>query len=265
MEAVAMRQHKERKLRSWGMRSRIVRPGYFTNENLAALEPHARLLYEGLWLLADNNCRLEDKPERIKATLFPYEPQIDIHNLLSLLEAEPECFIVRYAVEDRKIIWIPKMAEHQPIHWQELSFDLPSPDCPGEPSESGSLEAGDIPCSDIVVAWNEICGGAYGQIRMPLGDARIKNLQARWQENPDLDFWRDVFTRLSVAKHCLGENEKGWMADFDWLIKNNDGYKKLLEGKYDKEWKRKGSVTDINAARGIVTDPSQLKGGFQEI
>ena len=33
----------------------------------------ARLLFVGLWTIADRNGRLEDRPKRIRAELFPYD------------------------------------------------------------------------------------------------------------------------------------------------------------------------------------------------
>jgi len=33
----------------------------------------ARLLYPGLWMLADREGRLEDRPLRIKAEILPYD------------------------------------------------------------------------------------------------------------------------------------------------------------------------------------------------
>ena len=54
-------------------RARLLKPGFFRNEMLAEL-PHAtRLLFAGLWLISDREGRLEDRPKRIGADIFPYE------------------------------------------------------------------------------------------------------------------------------------------------------------------------------------------------
>ena len=52
-----------------------------------------RLLFIGLWTQADREGRLEDRPKRIKAELFPYD-NIDIDKGLNELQAKG--FIVRY-------------------------------------------------------------------------------------------------------------------------------------------------------------------------
>ena len=68
------------------MRARNIKPGFFENEELADLPPLTRLLYIGLWLLADREGRLENRPRRIKAQIFPYERRPDIPAMLTVLE-----------------------------------------------------------------------------------------------------------------------------------------------------------------------------------
>lgn len=47
--------------------ARNIKPGFFTNDVLAACDQLARLLFAGLWTVADRAGRLEDRPKRIKA------------------------------------------------------------------------------------------------------------------------------------------------------------------------------------------------------
>src|SRR5262245_4448792 len=54
-------------------RARLLKPGFFTNEDLVELPPAARLLFAGLWTLADREGRLEDRPKRIKLAVLPYD------------------------------------------------------------------------------------------------------------------------------------------------------------------------------------------------
>ena len=58
-------------------RIRYLKPCFFKDEDIASLPHQTRLLYQGLWVLADKEGRLEDRPKRIKAEIFPYE-EIDI-------------------------------------------------------------------------------------------------------------------------------------------------------------------------------------------
>jgi hypothetical protein len=99
-------------------RARNIKPAFYKNEHLAGKSPHARLLYIGLWCLADCKGRLEDRPMRIKAELFPYEA-VDIEALLAELSFGPERFIVRYEIAGNHYIEIPSFSKHQNPHKNE--------------------------------------------------------------------------------------------------------------------------------------------------
>ena len=106
------------------MRVRLLHPGFFTNEHLAALPYEARLLYAGLWGLADRDGRLEDRPPRIKIQLFPFDA-LDVNRLLAqLVDAG---FIRRYEVDGWRCIVIPSFARHQKPHLREQASKLPAP------------------------------------------------------------------------------------------------------------------------------------------
>jgi Fe2+ or Zn2+ uptake regulation protein len=61
------------------------------------------------------------------------------------------------------------------------------------------------------------------------------------KENPDLNFWKDLMRRLSESSFCIGINDRGWIANFDWFLRP-DTYLKILEGKYDD---RKKKITKV--------------------
>jgi hypothetical protein len=61
-------------------------PNFWLDEELAALPPLGRLLYAGLWGLCDDNyATFPDRPEWIKAQIFPYE-KVDVAEMLNKLE-----------------------------------------------------------------------------------------------------------------------------------------------------------------------------------
>lgn len=106
------------------MRTRDLRPGFFENEDLAALDPWVRLLFQGLWLLAERSGVLEDRPKRIAAKLFPYETYDVDFGLSQLAKAG---FIQRYAVESKNYIIVIKFSENQRFHPKESNGSLPLP------------------------------------------------------------------------------------------------------------------------------------------
>jgi len=106
------------------MRARNLKPGFFKNEDLAEIDPLGRLLFQGLWCMADREGRLEDRPKRIKAEILPYD-SIDIEDLLSTLTSKN--FIIRYDVGGGRFIQVINFAKHQDPHYKESPSEIPPP------------------------------------------------------------------------------------------------------------------------------------------
>jgi len=107
------------------MRSRNIKPGFFKNDRLAELEPLARILFAGLWCMADRAGRLEYRPKKIKVELLPYD-NCDIEILVKgLAKAE---FVTIYKVEENSYIEINNFLKHQTPHIKEPGSIIPAPD-----------------------------------------------------------------------------------------------------------------------------------------
>ena len=107
------------------MRARNIKPGLYANELLAECSLAARLLFPGLWMMADREGRLEDRPKKIKAGVFPYD-NFDTKPLLD--ELEYKGFIVRYEVQGGKYIEIINFLKHQKPHHNEKESEIPPRD-----------------------------------------------------------------------------------------------------------------------------------------
>lgn len=105
-------------------RARNIKPGLFKNEVLGVADALYTLLFEGLWLLADREGRLEDRPLRIKAEVFPYREGLDVSEMLNWLQANG--FIRRYRVGGAALIQIDAFTKHQNPHKNEPESELPS-------------------------------------------------------------------------------------------------------------------------------------------
>lgn len=104
------------------MRSRNIKASFFTNEHLAVCSWQARLLFIGLWCVADREGRFEDRPLRIKGQVFPFD-DIDVAPLLD--ELAEHRFIVRYEADGYKCFCIPNFLKHQSPHRNEADSVLP--------------------------------------------------------------------------------------------------------------------------------------------
>ena len=109
-------------------RARSIKPGFFSNDDLAKLAPLTRLLFAGLWTLADREGRLEDRPARIKAQVLPYDA-CDVNQMLDDL-AESSAFLLRYRVANVSYIQILNFKKHQNPHAKEAASTLPEPEIP---------------------------------------------------------------------------------------------------------------------------------------
>ena len=106
------------------MRARNIKPGFYKNEILSDCSLTARLLFPGLWMMADREGRLEDRPKRIKGEIFPYD-DFDVDALLE--ELSEHGFIIRYEAHGNKYIQIVNFVKHQNPHKKEASSEFPEP------------------------------------------------------------------------------------------------------------------------------------------
>jgi hypothetical protein len=103
------------------MRARNIKPAFFSDVDLAEkCTREARLLFVGLWCLADCMGRLEDRPRWIKAEIFPYDDDLttdEVHLLLR--ELDEGGFISRYTVKGDDYIVVNNFVKHQNPHKKE--------------------------------------------------------------------------------------------------------------------------------------------------
>ncbi|EDV5051976.1 hypothetical protein R605_000216 [Salmonella enterica subsp. enterica] len=105
-------------------RSRNIKPGFFTNDELAECSPYARLLFAGLWTIADKEGRLDDRPKKVKALVLPFD-NVDCDELLQQLHQRK--FINRYQVNGECFIQISNWKKHQNPHCKEAASEIPAP------------------------------------------------------------------------------------------------------------------------------------------
>lgn len=105
-------------------RARNIKPSLFKNEIFGIADPLYTILFSGLWVLADRDGRLEDRPLRIKAEVFPYREGIDMDSMLHWMAVEG--FIHRYRVGAARYIEIINFTKHQNPHKNEAPSEIPA-------------------------------------------------------------------------------------------------------------------------------------------
>lgn len=105
-------------------RARNIKPGFFRNAELVELGFDRRLLFAGLWTLADRDGLLEDRPKQIKMEIFPAD-NVDVDKALADLHASE--LILRYEVDGKRYIQVLKFHKHQHPHHKEPPSTIPKP------------------------------------------------------------------------------------------------------------------------------------------
>ena len=105
-------------------RARNIKPGFFRNADLVELPVETRLLFIGLWGLADREGRMDDRPKQIKMEIYPAD-SFDIDAMLEQLSTSG--FIERYQVNENKYIQIVNFTKHQNPHRDEKASTIPAP------------------------------------------------------------------------------------------------------------------------------------------
>ena len=235
-------------------RARNIKPGFFTNDELAECSPYARLLFAGLWTIADREGRLEDRPKRIKALVLPFD-DVDCNDLLQQLHEHG--FILRYEANGNGYIQVQTWSRHQNPHVKESASTIPAPCntntlteeepekhhtstvqepeenttnpadslnlnpdtlCNGEnPPPSQEAKATDTcPHQQIIDLYHEILPVAR-RIR-DWTPSRQAVLRARWREDKkrqDLDWWRKFFEYIATCDFLMGRVSTPGRAPFE--------------------------------------------------
>jgi len=109
-------------------RIRYLKPDFFKDEDIKELSFEARLFYQGLWVQADREGRGEDRPERLKIEIMPYD-EVDAEEIMRLLACPKKNgkrpFIIRYEIDGEKYYQIINWQKHQKPHKTERNSDIP--------------------------------------------------------------------------------------------------------------------------------------------
>jgi len=251
------------------VRTRNVKPAFFLNEHLAELSPHARLLFIGLWCMADCEGRLEDRPKRIKAALFPFE-DFDADGCLEELAMCNDAFVTRYEVGGQRYIQINNFEKHQkPSTKEKLSGSvIPPRDVTGtylahsgsDPvtSQIGASSAlYPIPSTLLLPEKNKKFSDEDRAMAVWMFEEKIKPLYPK-QKPPNYDQWAEVIRKLrEIDERTLPEIK----ALFEWA--NNDTFwrtnilsPETLRKQWDKlaikQSQQGQSLGHANGERGLV-------------
>ncbi len=82
-----------------------------------------------------------------------------------------------------------------------------------------------------VAAWNELAAAHALAHVEKITQPRRQGLTARLKECGGIDGWRETLALIPQSPFLLGENDRGWRADFDFVLIPRR-FTKLREGGY---------------------------------
>lgn len=63
---------------------------------------------------------------------------------------------------------------------------------------------------------------------------RLALWRSRWAEKPDEAYWVDIIRKITESPFCCGDNDRGWTASVDFMLRP-DTHIKVLENKYQSK------------------------------
>lgn len=130
----------------------------------------------------------------------------------------------------------------------------PEPDIREEPN--GSLSPDDDPPKPVddiaaaVSAYNLAAESAGWPKVAVMSKARRSALKARLRDAGGLTGWEFALSRAKDSPHLCGQNDRGWVANFDFLTRQSS-FAKLMEGNYDNRT-RQGGHSEAHAGNGSI-------------
>lgn len=98
-------------------RIRTIKPEFWHDEKVGSLKRDERLLYIGLWNLADDDGVCKASPVFIKSSLFPYDDDLRINILIAWLSnLEKARMLIPFILRDERYYVIRTFSDHQVIN-----------------------------------------------------------------------------------------------------------------------------------------------------
>ena len=112
----------------------------------------------------------------------------------------------------------------------ELSNESSLSGCDATPTQQEPQEIESVNYDALVKYFNTETSGVFGLLRTPLSDKRKQSIKARIREHGKEAF-AQVIKNATASDFLKGQNPRGWIATFDWLIKPTN-FEKVLSGNF---------------------------------
>jgi hypothetical protein len=193
------------------MRARQIKPGLLRNDLLGAADPHITILFAGLWMMADREGRLEDRPLRICAEAFPYRRRVTEKRVDAWLTwLHDNSLIGRYIVNGQRYIQVLAFSKHQNPHKDEKASTIPA--LTPKSHSAGTLSApSSTPCTLYKSTESATLTPDSGLLTP---DSSLREVRAREVSRGAIE-GGDGLTRMPSAEAVLAEMNNAWKRDVE--------------------------------------------------
>lgn len=233
-------------------RKRMIDPNIWQSEDFSRLSTLAKLVFIGLFSLADDEGRGRCNPVYLKSTLFPYEEGIrsaDIDKTLS--EISSNMSVIFYSCDGSNYYslynwntWqkIDRPSESKIPEYVENTMEklfaehstnnrrgfVPNKNRIENNKNKNKIEKEDKR-KEIVEIYNASCTNLPAVQKVT--DKRNKQID-EFIKNFTIEQFKEICCIANNSDFLTGKNDRGWKADFDFVLRI-DKATKILEGKYN--------------------------------
>jgi len=119
---------------------------------------------------------------------------------------------------------------NKPLRQPQASQSEPEPDKIDNPTGYSRPKADALPVQEAFDEWNATASRRRLPVAKSLTASRRKQIKARLAEG-GIAAWREALSAVEASPLCLGDNERGWRADLDFICQPKS-FAKLREGSY---------------------------------
>jgi len=203
------------------MRSRNIKPGFFTNEELSEVDIQTRMFFIGLWCYADREGRFELKYKKMKAAIYPYDN-------FDAKEAIQKLVSLNFIVCSDTVGQIVNFTKHQVIHPNETKSTFPEViKTNNDDIELNQCNDNEVTCNDNEVTCNDneaTCND--NEVTCNDNEATCNDNEVTCNDN-GIEYPSSISESLNLYKNSSSEADAVRLSDFLFqnIRKNNPKYK----------------------------------------
>lgn len=240
-------------------RKRMIDPSIWINEDFGSLSILAKLVFIGLFSIADDEGRGKASPAYIKAVLFPYNDDLRIADVeKTLSEISSKMSVIFYSCDENMYYTLTswnmwqkidkpsqsKLPEYNPetmtTLFDEHSTNIRRVLSPNRKEKKRIEKKGrEKEIKEIVELYNSTAP-LLPQVKK-VTEKREKAIDEFLKEF-SIEQFKEICEIANSSDFLTGNNDRGWKADFDFIMRI-DKATAILEGKYGN--KTRNSNSDV--------------------